>query len=171
MLLCEILNIEYLPVEWIQPDVGEFFVDDVKYGIIFENLNIRLPTRTVIVVNISFGNIIDNNQPISSSNINRGIKHTGKPRTVLSTVGNACAHNSYIKNFDMIVVAASDQVKEKRIGIYTLALSELLTLLPEYQYDYTAKTPNGSLLAIQSRVQLTQQETNYIGKQILMKDS
>jgi hypothetical protein len=125
----------------------------------------------VSVVNISFGLVIDPDQPISSTNIDRTLTKFGNPRTILATVGNACVNNPHIQQYDIIIVAASDQVKEKRIGVYTLAISELSTHLKQYQYSYRAHTPNNSILVVTSRIKLSQEEVDFISTEILHKPS
>src|SRR5574343_62550 len=124
MLLQEILDVEYLPVKWITNSTGTFSFMDKQFGIIIESIEIDIQTRYITVCNISFGVVIDITKPITHNNINRELTNFGKPRTVMATVGRACVSNPHIQDFDIILVAAADQVKQKRIGIYTLAISE-----------------------------------------------
>lgn len=169
MFLEEIVNATPLVYKWISRDVASFEMDEALYGIILESNSIQLPERTISIVNITFGQVIDTNKKISSTNINRSLTGAGKPRTVMSTVAKACLENDFIKQHDMFVVAASDQVKEKRIGIYGLVLTLLSNYLKEYKYSYRAHTPNNSILVVDSKIKLTQDEVEFIGTQILGK--
>jgi hypothetical protein len=170
MLLQEILNVEYLPVTWLSDTIGTFDFNDKQFGIIFQEYDITLKPRILDVVNISFGLVIDTSKPISATNIDRTLTKFGKPRTILATVGHACVDNPKIKAYDLIVIAASDQAKEKRFGVYGLAINELITKLPEYKNVYHANTANGTILTVISRITLTQAESDYIGKEILGKE-
>lgn len=169
MLLQEILDVDYLPVDWISPNIGTFNFNDHLFGIVLESININLPNRIVKVVNISFGIVIDNTKPINSDNIDRTITNFGKPRTILATVGRACVSTPFLQQHDIIIVGASDQVKNKRFGIYGLAIAEMSRHLPEYKYSYKAHTPNGTILIVESRIELTQSEIDYVGTTFLNK--
>lgn len=168
MLLQEIINAPPLPYKWISNNTGSFEFNEKLFGIVLEHIIIELPKRKISVVNISFGVVIDPTKPISASNIDRKLTGFGKPRTIMSTVADACIHNPYIKQHDIFIVAASEQVSQ-RIGMYTLALSELATNLPEYKFSYRAHTPNGTTLVVESKIELSQEEVEYIGQELLEK--
>lgn len=170
MKLYEILNIEHLPYEWLTPTTGKFILNETVFGIVLEEMTLRLPSRDLSVVNITFGPVVDMSKPISERNIDRNLTNFGKPRTVMSTVANACVNNPQLKQNDIIIVAASDQVKEKRIGIYTLAISELATRLAEYKYSYRATTREKSILVVDSKVELTDDEVQFVATKVLEKD-
>jgi hypothetical protein len=169
MLLREILDLHPLPYKWLSPTVGSFEFNGKLFGIVLEEYQLTLQTREVSTVNISFGIVMDVTQPISSTNINRELTGFGQPRTIMTTVANACVDNPELLKNDILIVAASDQVKQKRIGVYTLAISELATRLRQYQYSYRAHTPSGSILVVTSKVELTQDEVEFIGKEVLGK--
>lgn len=171
MLINEILNVEPLPYRWISPTAGVFDLEGVPFGIILENYDLRLPARSVSVVNISFGVLQDTNLGVTPQNIDRTLTNFGKPRTVMATVAAACVDNHVVKQHDIIIVAASDQVKEKRIGVYTLVISELASKMPEYKFSYRAHTQSGSILVVESRVELTQDEVQFIATDVLGKYS
>lgn len=171
MLINEILNVEPLPHRWITPTSGVFDLEGTPFGIVLESYNLQLPERAIGVVNISFGIIRDTNLDVTPQNIDRTLTNFGKPRTVMATVAAACTNNPTVKQHDIIIVAASDQVKEKRIGVYTLAISELASKMPEYEFSYRAHTPSGSILVVESRVELTQDEVQFVATEVLGKDS
>lgn len=169
MLIREILNLYPLPYKWLSPTIGTFEFNNTLFGIVLEEYELPLTNRRLRTVNISFGVVIDPTKPISATNINRELTNFGQPRTVMTTVANACVENPHIHSYDVLIVAASDQVKQKRIGVYVLAIGELATRLPEYMHDYRAHTPNGSVLVVKSKVELTQEEVEFVGKEILLK--
>ncbi len=171
MLLSEILDITQLPFKWLSNTIGTFEFNNHQFGIVFEEFAFPLPRRKVSVVNISVGIVIDNTQPISQSNIDQTLTNFGNPRTILATVGNACVNNPHIQQYDIIVVAAFDQVKEKRISLHTLTISELLTHLKQYKRGYRAHTPNNSILVVTSKIKLSQDEVNFISTEILHNPS
>lgn len=171
MLINEILNLQPQPYKWTSASTCEFSIGAIPFGIVLETYPIMLPTRrSISVVNISFGRVIDTSLPVSADNIDRTLTNFGQPRTVMATVASACVNNPTIRTHDMFIVAASDQVKQKRIGVYTLAISELTSQLTEYQHSYTATTSNGSLLVVTSKIELTQEEIDFISTEILHKD-
>ena len=171
MLINEILNVEPLPYRWITATTGVFDLEGIPFGIILESYNLQLPARAVGVVNISFGVLRDTNAGVTAHNIDRTLTNFGKPRTVMATVATACIDSPTVKQHDIIIVAASDQVKQKRIGVYTLAISELASKMPEYKFSYRAHTPTGSILVVESRVELTQDEVQFVATEVLGKDS
>ena len=169
MLLREILNLNPLHYKWISPTIGSFEFNNHLFGIVIEESDMELPTRIVSVANISFGVVINTSLPISMTNLDRQPTNFGQPRTVIATVAEACINNPDLSKNDMFVVAASDQVKHKRIGIYALAIMDLTSKLPLYKYSYRASTTSGSILVVTSKIQLSQDETNYIGTELLGK--
>ncbi|MCK9369678.1 hypothetical protein M0R04_07200 [Candidatus Dojkabacteria bacterium] len=169
MLLSEILNITHLPYKWISNTIGTFEFNNHQFGIVLEDYHVQLPTHIISIVNISFGLVIDSNEPISPTNIDRALTKFGNPRTILATVGNACVNNPHLQQYDIIMVAASDQVKEKRIGVYVMAINELITHLKQYQYSYRAHTPNNSILVVTSKIKLSQDEIDFISTEVLHK--
>lgn len=171
MLINEILNVDPLPYRWITPTTGIFELDGVPFGIVLESYTLRLPARSVSVVNISFGVMRDVSVGVTPQNIDRTLTNFGKPRTVMATVAVACIDNPTVKQHDIIIVAASDQVKEKRIGVYTLAINELASKMPEYKFSYRAHTPTGSILVVESHVELNQDEVQFVATEVLGKDS
>lgn len=170
MMLTEIINVPPLPYRWVSSEVGTFEYAERPFGIVLESFNLVLQHRQVSVVNISFGVIVDPTQPITASNIDRKLTGFGKPRTIMSTVAEACVNNPHVKSHDMFIVAASEQVTQ-RVGLYTLALSDLSTRLPEYKFSYRAHTPTNATLVIQSKVELTQEEIEYVGTEVLGKEN
>lgn len=171
MFINEILNVDPLPYRWVTPTSGVFDLEGIPFGIVLESYNLQLPERAISVVNISFGVVRDTNAGVTPHNIDRTLTNFEKPRTVMATVAAACTDNPTVKQHDIIIVAASDQVKQKRIGVYTLAISELASKMPEYKFSYRAHTPTGAILVVESRLELTQGEVQFIATEVLGKDS
>ena len=168
MKLDEILQLTHLPVKWLTDHTAIFEFNDTLFGIVLDTEQIELPTRTISVINILFGVVVDIHGPISADNINTTPTGFGKTRTIMTTVGYACRNNTIIQNYNIIIVAATDQVREKRIGIYSLVMLELSKYFPVHKHSYRAH-PNGAILVVQSKIELTQDEIEYIGSNILNK--
>jgi len=170
MLLQEIINAPPLPYKWLTTNTCSFVFNNTSFGIVLEPMMLTLVGgKQISVVNISFGVVKDINQPISPKNLNLNLTGFGSPRTVMSTVAAACTDNKTMRTYDMFVVAASEQVT-RRVGMYTLAISQLDTNLHDlYKFSYRAHTPNGTTLIVSSKIELSQEEIEYVGKEILGK--
>lgn len=168
MRLDEILQLIHLPYKWLDDYTATFVFNDKLFGIVLDTNQITLPTRTLSFVNVLFGVVVDPNKPITHENINTDVTGFGKARTVMTTVGYACRDNKVIRNYELIVVAAADQLKQKRVGMYVMTIFELSRYFKEYQFEYRAH-PNGAILIVQSKVELTQPEIEYIGEYYLDK--
>jgi hypothetical protein len=168
MRLDEILQLVHLPYKWLNDHTATFEFNDKLFGIVLDTDQIELPTRELSFVNILFGIVIDPSKPITHENISTEITGFGKARTVMTTVGYACKDNNIIRNYDIMVVAAADQLKQKRIGMYCMAIFELSRYFKEHCYSYRAH-PKGAILVVQSKVELTQDEIEYIGTNMLDK--
>ena len=139
-----------LPYKWLDSERAIFEFQDKKYGIFIDYQVLNLSKSKVNVANISFG--IIKRQFNKADDLDTSITNFGKPRTILSTVAEACISNKEIINCDIICLAASDQAKEKRLNIYSLALSEIRSKVKKFKLanDIDIKVPNGTILTLLS---------------------
>jgi len=166
-LLKEILDMLPLPYKWIDNERATFSLEDVNYGIFIDYLSLDLKDKKYNVANISFGRI-KNEKFNNADNLDTSITNFGKPRTVLSTIAVACIENKQVISCDLICLAVSDQAKEKRFNIYSLALSELRSKVKDFASakDVYVKTQNGTRIVILSKVEFTEEEQKEISEKL-----
>lgn len=166
-LLKEILGMLPLPYKWIDEELAVFSLDDKKYGIFVDYLDLALHKKTIDVANISFG-IIKNDKFDNADDLDTSITNFGKPRIILSTVAEACIKNQKITNCDIICLAASDQAKEKRLNIYSLATSEIMSKVKSFNSanSIKVKTQNGTLIMILSKIEFNKEEQLEISQKL-----
>jgi hypothetical protein len=166
-LLKEILDMVALPYKWIDEERAVFSLNDVKYGIFVDFQVLSLVYKTYNVANISFG-IIKNKKFISAADLNTSITNAGKPLTVMSTVAEACIANKQIVDVDILCLAAADQAKEKRLNLYSVALSEIKSKVKSFTTSNIiyVKTENESRVMILSKVKFSEEDKEIITKQL-----
>lgn len=160
-LLKEILDMSALPFKWIDNERAVFRFNDSKFGIYVEYLEIRLPTRLINVANISFG-ILKNNFN-NANDLDTTLTNFGKPRTILSTVAEACLENNTLISSDIISLAAADQAKDKRMTLYSLAATEIKSKIKVFKgNDILIKTANETKAFLLSRTSFSKEEQEII---------
>ena len=167
-LIKEILDMVALPYKWIDKHKALFEYDDKKYGIYVDYFHLKLSTmKTADVANISFG-IIKNDNFSVSNDLDTSITNFGKPRTILSTVAEACLSNKDVVNCDIISLASADQIKEKRTLVYSLALAEIRNKVKEFSVakDLNIKSKNGTVITLLSKIEFTEEEQKEITKEL-----
>jgi hypothetical protein len=165
-LLKEILDMVALPFKWIDNERAIFRFNDAKFGIHAEYQTLKLSTRQISIVNISFGKIKSKNFQ-GADDLDTSLTNFGKPRTFLSTVAEACLANNEILDCDIISLAAADQVKNKRILLYSLAGSEIKNKRPEFRgKDINIKAPNGTIAFLLSKIEFTPEEQELIKQEL-----
>lgn len=172
MLLYEILGVPPLEFKWISNTQGVFYFQNKKFGILLDEHTIRIPVtgRNISVVNIEFGLLIYPEREIEPNNIDKSLTNIGNPRRILSTVSAALVTNNHLKTNDIIVLAAADQVKKKRMAIYSLAYSEINHSFREYKHYYQPRLRSGSEILILSKTEFTEAELEFLGsKDVLDK--
>lgn len=165
-LIKEILDMVALPYEWLDDERCVFEFNGKKFGIFAEYLELKLSPNVFDIVNILFGTY--EKEFNENEDLNLDLTNFGKPRTILSTVSEACIANRKIINSDIICLAASDQVKNKRSIIYSLALSEIRTKVKEFNHanDIELKTDDGANIVLLSKVEFSNEEKEYISKEL-----
>jgi hypothetical protein len=154
-----------LPYNWISSERCVFALDDKQFGIYIEYQELTLQDRDLEVANITFGLIKSYN--FDHSSINTELTNFGKPRTILSTVAEACLANFDLMKCDVIALAAADQAKDQRIFVYSLAMAEIKQKKPEFRKkDIQVRTKNGSRLILMSKIEFTKVEQDYIIQQL-----
>lgn len=94
-------------------------------------MSLDINNKKYNIANISFG-IIKNENFKTENDLDTSITNFDKPRIILSTVAEACISNKKLISNHLISLAASDQVKEKRLNIYSLALAEIRNKVEEF---------------------------------------
>ena len=89
---------------------------------------------------------------------------------IFSTVAEACCNNKDIIKSDIICLAASDQVKNKRTLLYSVALGEIKIRIPEFHKanDIKITTENGTVLTLLSKVNFNKKEKDEIKDKLLI---
>lgn len=157
-----------LPYEWTDRHKAVFEHNDKKYGIYVDYFRLKLSTlKNADVANISFGIIKDDNFS-GSNDLDTSITNFGKPRTILSTVAEACISNKDIVNCDIISLASADQVKQKRTLLYSLALAEIRNKVKEFSVakDLSVKSKTGTIITLLSKIEFTEEEQKEIAKEL-----
>ncbi len=172
MTFREMLDMQPLPFKWLDEERATFLMDEVEYGIHAEYLDLKISNNVYDVANISFGRIKDK-KFTKAEDIDTSITNFGKPRTVLTTVSDACLANKEIINCDLICIAAADQAKEKRLNIYSITISEIRNKVKSFEKikDIYVKTKTGTGIIILSKIEFSkeeQQEISEIGDQQAM---
>lgn len=169
--LKEILDMKALPFEWIDEDRCTFKFEDKLFGICIDYLNLELESskKKYSVSNVSFG-IINENKSISftSDDLNTEITNFGKPRTILSTVAEACLANKDLISSDVIALAAVDQVEEGRALIYSLATSEIRMKRKEFSSsnDIRLKNIEGKYFVLLSKIEFSDDEKQEVADKL-----
>ena len=159
-LLKEILDMVALPFKWIDDERAMFSFDDRLFGIFVEYMILGLPNREVTVANVSFGRV--RNLKFGVNDIDTSLTNFGKPRTILSTVAEACLANHDLMKSEIISLAAADQAKNKRELVYSLAVSEIRSKVRAFRNDFTVTGKSGSRVMILAQIALTDDEKNII---------
>ena len=168
MLLTEILDMKPVKFRWISPLKAVFSVDEVLYGILLDELQLKLPDRNLVVVNISFG-VVDS-ESFTEHDLRTNLTNAGKPRTVLSTVSEACLNNKKVIKSDVIALAAADQATSRRTVLYSLALQEISRKVPEFAnaVDIQIKTINGSVISLLSKTEFRDDEVEILKRDLMI---
>ena len=166
-LLKEILDMVALPCKWEDSERATFLADDLKYGIAIEYLMLDVSNKHLTVANVSFGRL-KNKTFQNADDLDTSITNFGKPRTILSTVAEACINNEDVIKSDLICLAAADQAKEKRLNIYSLALSEIRSKVKEFSAaaDIYVKSKNGTQIIILSKAEFSEDEQREISEKL-----
>jgi hypothetical protein len=163
--LKEILDMKALPFDWINENQAIFKLGSQRYGIFVEYLELQLVKRKIDIANISFGRIGDQFKEVSD--LDTSLTKLGKPRTIMSTVAEACLSNNELTNCDVIALAAADQASAARIMIYSLATAEIKLKRPEYRKkDIELKTETGSRIILLAKTEFTALEVKQISQKL-----
>ena len=170
-LLKEILDMVALPFVWHSDEKATFSFDGKIFGIFVDFLNLELQSSDTkySVSNVSFGLIPEEKKKtFTSSDLNTEITNFGKPRTILSTVAEACLENKELLASDVIALAAADQAKEGRALIYSLAISEIRNKHTGFSNakDIRLKNAEGKYLVLLSKVNFSEEEKQEIANNL-----
>lgn len=147
------------PYKWLSKERCIFEFENKKFGIFVSYIPIELKNgREFTVANISFSVI--QNEKFNEEDLNTQLTGIGKPRTVFSTVAEACIANKKILKTDVICLAGSDNLANKRSLLYSVALAEIRSKVKEFDdaLDIKAKTSNGTLITMLSKIEFTHEE-------------
>ncbi len=132
-LLKEIANLE--PYPYKSSGNGAEFVDKAgnRIGVVFEYVDLDLPTRTIEVLNVCFG-VLQPGQKNDATTIDQSLTNAGDIRRVISTVGEIIVANRRVQDqVDCIVLAGADEAKERRQQIYAIATQDIINKLPRFK--------------------------------------
>lgn len=168
--LKEILNMTALPFNWLDDKRCQFTIQNKQIGIFIEFVDINLTTRHVSCANVVFGEII-NDKFEDETSLSLTLTGLGKPRTVFSTVAEACIANINIINSDIICIASTDDVKETRNLLYSLMFSEIKEKIIKFK---NAKIINmmsetGNYLVLLTNLDFSREEITLINSQLGLK--
>jgi hypothetical protein len=156
MLLWEIIkNIKPLPFEWQDNIHARFNSIHARYGIVYEKKKLAVLNKTLSVTNIVFGTLETESGSFSQKELNLSLTGYGNIREVFATVGAAVIANKPKTN--LIVIGAGDNVKEKRSHLYSLAISDIISDLPEYADVYYVEDKVGNKLTVMSDENLSKE--------------
>ena len=162
MLLKEIVGVDPLPYEWLTNTIGQFTFNNRLFGIVIEVVPVDLITRKIQVANIAFGLVHDTSQSISAANIDRSPTGFGNPLTVYSTVASACINNISLRSYDVLMLGATDAVRDKRANHYLRAVTETAWAIPEFKDTIRLKAQNGNIAVVLSKTEFTDEEKQTI---------
>lgn len=162
-LLQELLEISPLAFKWHDKTRCVFQSNEKHFGIFLEFFSLELGRdgRTVAAVNVVFGTIDEEkSKSFSVRDIDMQITNFGSPRTILSTVANACLANPTLVNCDIIALAAADNVKDKRARIYALAATEIKSKNAEFSKhrEIRVKNAEGQSFVLLTKLEFTEAE-------------
>jgi hypothetical protein len=169
-LLQEILGLTPQPYKWVSDNKCTFEFKDRKFGIYVEFQELNLSTKLkASVANISFG-VLKGDSFNAEDDLDTSLTGFGSPRLIFSTVADACIKNAEIVKSDIICLAGSDESKDKRALLYSVALAEIRSRVKEFHKakDITAKTSNGTILTLLSKIKFTDEEKEEIKDELLI---
>lgn len=170
-LLKEILDMAALPYNWLNNEKATFSFNGKTFGIViyFLKLELASSSQKYNVSNISFGVIPEEKKKtFTTADLNTEITDFGKPRTILSTVAEACLANKELISSDIIALAAADQVKEGRALIYSLAISEIRNNHTGFSNakDIRLKNSEGKYFVLLSKVDFSEEEKQEVANKL-----
>lgn len=162
MLLKELLDMIPLPYEWIDNIRCKFSLENKTYGIYLDDLELKLADRSLSVANISFGTFKESFK--NSNDLDTSLTNNQQPRKILSTVASALSNNKTLYQYDILVLASSDQVKNKRLMLYSLAVQEIKNSNEKLKDCEIIEliSSNGSKLIVLSKIKLDELEQKEI---------
>lgn len=164
MILREILGLQPLDFKWLTPNVRATFNDGKRtIGVLIDELSLDLPSRTLSLVNVSFGTI-DGKTFQSEDDLDTSLTGTGAARTVFATVAAICKASKTLQDADLICLGGADEHRERRAVLYSIAWSEVKQHLPKFQdvKPQRITTATGAILLVLSSVQLDLEERNIV---------
>ncbi len=155
-----------LPFEWLDKKRATFQFKDHGFGIFVDFLTLSLD-KSVDVANISFGRIEGSNFN-NAGDLDTSLTNLGHIRTILSTVAAACISNKQVTSSDVICLASTDQAKDKRTLIYSVALSEIRSRVIAFSSakDIKVLSPNGTKIILLSKIEFTEKDKLKIASEL-----
>ena len=166
--LFEILDVIPLPFKWENNETAYFKFEDTQLRIDIDSMMLTLKSEKPInVANVSFGKIKNNKE------LDTALTGYNKPRTILSTVVNACVNNKSLMSHDIICFASSDDktdIRGKRFMIYNYAVNEFKRKYPEFSFDkdLAIKTSNGTIAVLLSKVEFSKEDSDWICENLVI---
>jgi hypothetical protein len=161
-LLREIVGADPYPFEWLDKNRCVFNTTKTSIGIFVDFFELEIASRTLEIANISFGTFHE--VFITTEDLDTQLTNTGEPRTVFSTVAHACIANKEIVESDLLCLAASDEHRQRRSILYSLALAEIQSNTQKFKHHnrFKIETLNGSIISILSNHHFSDEEKDEI---------
>ena len=165
MLLWEIITgMKPLSFEWLDDSHARFSCGSLYYGILIENKTLLIGGRDLKISNVVFGVLESSNGIFQSEDLSLKATNAGNIREILATVARAVTKNKYVLNRDLILLAAGDELKEKRFHVYSLAAADIIGEIPEFSEVYPVIAGGGSKLIGISKIKFSEEELILLGQ-------
>ncbi len=153
MIIKEIFNVQ--PYHFKVDGDGYSFIDKAgnRIGVIFEELDVQLPDRTLSLVNVSFG-ALKPEQKNAHENLDQSLTNAGDLRRVFSTVGEITTQSKVARECDLLVMAGADEHAQRRAEIYLIAFLDLRDKMPRFKKASKIKLENGSIMIVAQSVRV-----------------
>lgn len=164
MILREILGLHPFEFKWVENGIRAVFNDGIQnLGVLIDDLSLDLESRSLSVVNVSFG-VIKGETFQDEDDLNTTLTASHSARKVFSTVAAICKESSILQNANIICLGGGDEHKDRRSVLYSIAWNEINHSIPKFKgiKPVKLKTDSDSILLIMSSVELSKDETEKV---------
>lgn len=167
-LIREIIGADPFDFAWLDEERA-IIESKPKIGIYVDYFELELKTRKVNLANISFGTF--NEIFYNGDRLNTELTGVGQPRKVFSTIANAILSNKDIVNSDLICLAASDEHRQKRSVLYSLAIAEIQINNSDFKSrnNIRIKLENGTIVSLLSKTNFSEEEKEFLEKELKLE--
>jgi hypothetical protein len=160
VLLLEIIAGNFTgELNWLDSSRCEFKLHDVKYGVLFEEIDVTLPERTLPLMNVSFG--VVHKEFDSEDDLDLSLTKLEQAPSVLNAVATAILEKLKSSDVRLLVFGGGDDSAERRANVYRLAASKLKHRL-KFKTMKTVKTENDAVLNVLMKDDLSDEEVQFV---------